>query len=228
MALRLTLSRVDAEPSPLRGQCLRPGEGSGLPEFRILIPQGRPRAARRKRKCGIGGPCGLQRQTSLVVRIRAPGGAGVKKLAVRKPNRVTHHGVYSEPDFAGRESGSVPVQRPAFRDGRALRGHVLLVVIRGSTTCPTGGTQARVERVLDALLVSGRVTILGRVSNGYGHGRRLGPERQHLRAVWADDAASGFGHLVPDAGDVTEGFGDDQPRVFRNFLKQSAFGVHLA
>jgi hypothetical protein len=31
--------------------------------------------------------------------------------------------------------------------------------------------------------------------------------------VQADDAIAGLADLVPDAGDLTEGFGDDQPRV---------------
>ena len=46
-----------------------------------------------------------------------------------------------------------------------------------------------------------------------GGRRRLGLECAHLGVVWADDAVAGFGHLVPDPGDVAEGFGDDQPRV---------------
>jgi hypothetical protein len=41
----------------------------------------------------------------------------------------------------------------------------------------------------------------------------LGPERLHLNAVWADDAPARLRHFVPDAGNVAEGLGDDQPGV---------------
>jgi hypothetical protein len=53
------------------------------------------------------------------------------------------------------------------------------------------------------------------VLRGEGDGccRCFGLEWPHLGVVWADDAVGGFGYLVPDAGDVTERFGDDQPRV---------------
>ena len=43
--------------------------------------------------------------------------------------------------------------------------------------------------------------------------RRFGFERPHFGVVRADDAPGGLGHLVPDAGDVAEGLGDDQPGV---------------
>ena len=54
-----------------------------------------------------------------------------------------------------------------------------------------------------------------------------GLERLHLRVVVPDDAVGGFGHLVPDAGDVAEGFGDDQPRVVGELLEQLRSGYSL-
>ena len=45
-------------------------------------------------------------------------------------------------------------------------------------------------------------------SHGHGDCRRLGPERPGLGPIRADDAAGGFGDLVPDDGDVAEGLGD--------------------
>ena len=47
------------------------------------------------------------------------------------------------------------------------------------------------------------------------HGGRwgLGFKWQKFGVVWADVAISGFRYLIPDTGDLTERFGDDQPRV---------------
>ena len=61
-----------------------------------------------------------------------------------------------------------------------------------------------------------------RCSGDHGHRLRRRPrvERPHLVVAAADDAAGRLGHLVPDAGDVAERFGDDQPRVVRELLEQ--------
>ena len=48
---------------------------------------------------------------------------------------------------------------------------------------------------------------------------RLGKEWSDLLAVGADDPPTGLGHLVPDAGDVAERLGDDQPRVVGDLLE---------
>ena len=53
MALRLTLSRVDAESSPLRGQWQAPGEGRGWPG--VLIDPSKA-AASRQGRCRISSP----------------------------------------------------------------------------------------------------------------------------------------------------------------------------
>ena len=50
-------------------------------------------------------------------------------------------------------------------------------------------------------------------SNRHGGCRCLGFEWQKFGVVWADVAISGFRYLIPDAGDLTERFGGDQPRV---------------
>jgi hypothetical protein len=60
---------------------------------------------------------------------------------------------------------------------------------------------------------SAHATTLSSHRYGYGGRRCLGFEWPNLGVVWGDDAVGGFGHLVPDAGDVAERFGDDQPRV---------------
>src|SRR5829696_2933174 len=56
----------------------------------------------------------------------------------------------------------------------------------------------------------------------------LGPERLDPDAVWADDAPTRFGHFVPDAGNIAEGLGDDQPGVLRELLEELALGIELA
>ena len=38
-------------------------------------------------------------------------------------------------------------------------------------------------------------------------------EWQKFGVIWADVPIGRLGHLVPDTRDLTEGFGDDQPRV---------------
>ncbi len=84
-------------------------------------------------------------------------------------------------------------------------------------------THASVLAVIDEILAidsrqeytSAGTMIAGRRSgdHGYGDRRNFGLEWPHLGVVRADDAVHGFRHLVPDACDVAEGLGDDQPRV---------------
>src|SRR3954447_24701377 len=62
----------------------------------------------------------------------------------------------------------------------------------------------------------------------YGGRRRLGVERPQLGVVRADYAVGGLGHLVPDPGNVAEGFGDDQSRVLGDLLEELSRGVELA
>ena len=50
-------------------------------------------------------------------------------------------------------------------------------------------------------------------ADGYGGRRCLGLERPYFFAARADDPPAAVGHLVPDAGDIAEGFGDDQPGI---------------
>lgn len=70
----------------------------------------------------------------------------------------------------------------------------------------------------------GRIVRLSR-ADGYGGRRCLRPERPYLFAARADGPPAAVGHLVPDAGDIAEGFGDDQPGIVREFLQQLYFGM---
>lgn len=75
-----------------------------------------------------------------------------------------------------------------------------------------------------ARAVSGGVCPIGDASSRssahlYGARWRSGSKLPQISLVVFDDAAGGFGYLIPDAGDVTKRFGDDQPRVIREFSK---------
>ena len=64
--------------------------------------------------------------------------------------------------------------------------------------------------------------------HGHGLGGRPGVERSHVVVVAADDGAGRFGHLVPDAGDVAQRLGHDQPCVLRELSEQLPLRIELA
>jgi hypothetical protein len=88
MALRLTLSRVDAEPSPLRGQCQRPGEGRGClnADFSSLRG-GRRRPGTLSRK-GLG-LSGFARRRGVVCRERGGSVLGGGEVLVELEDGVS-------------------------------------------------------------------------------------------------------------------------------------------
>ena len=124
----------------------------------------------------------------------------------RRPRRDHPVGVQPLPAAEG------PLRRPR-QPGAGLRpvaGRVRDLRLRagdrdaaaaGRTPARTGAPPTRARLALrharTGTGVDGALGLNGRISAWSGR----------------DDAVAGFGHLVPDPGDVTEGFGDDQPRV---------------
>ena len=85
----------------------------------------------------------------------------------------------------------------------------------GAVSETQSGDADAVRRILDRppLGPVARAAASVGLGDGYLGGRHFRPERTHLLATWADDTPAGLGYLVPDAGDLTKGFGDDEPGV---------------